>query len=137
MNETRLIWFQAKAAQIKIDRLVETAHVYLHKKERILFFVEDAKALQYVDELLWKVPATSFLPHISSDAPTDELIVITTTKQNLNQAHAAFNLCSTPLLLPFRTVYDFEDLTSPHKQQLSSLRYDAYKNAHFSIEARS
>ena len=94
--------------------------------------------MQFVDELLWKSPQVSFLPHIATDEPTSELIAITRSKQNVNGAKIAFNLCSTPLLIegPFRIIYDFEDLTSPSKQQLSALRFDAYKKAGFLIEAK-
>ena len=37
---------------------------------------------------------------------------------------------------PFRIIYDFEDLTSPNKQHLSALRFEAYKQAGYTIEAR-
>lgn len=115
--------------------MAETAQLHFQKKEKLLLFVEDEKAQKFVDELLWKFPATSFLPHVISDSETEEWIVISRTKQNLNGAKNAFNLCSTPLLLPFRLIYDFEDLTASNKQTLSNLRFDAYKQNHFSIEA--
>jgi hypothetical protein len=64
--------------------------------------------------------------------------VIAKVKKNVNQARVAFNLCPTPLLIegPFRIIYEFEDLTAPNKKNLSSLRFDAYKQEKFLIEAR-
>lgn len=134
----RIVLFQVRDAQTKVRRLVETAHLHFERKEHLMIFVEDGKALQYVDELLWKFPETSFLPHLLTDSPTTEWIAISKDKKNLNQARFAFNLCPTPLLIeaPFQTLYDFEDLTSPAKKNFSSLRFDAYKKAHFLIEAR-
>ncbi|MDE3046341.1 MAG: DNA polymerase III subunit chi [Verrucomicrobiota bacterium] len=135
---TRAVFFQTREAKTKTLRLLEIAATHFERKEHLLILVEDEKAMDYVDELLWKSPPTSFLPHIATNGPTTELIAITRTKQNINQARSAFNLCSTPLLIegPFRLIYDFEDLTSPGKQQLSALRFDAYKKAGFLIEAR-
>jgi DNA polymerase IIIc chi subunit len=135
---TRVVLFQVKDAKEKLLRLAETASFHFERKELILILVEDEKAEQYVDELLWKVPATSFLPHTVINASSKEFVAITRTKQNLNQAHYAFNLCPTPLLIdgPFRIIYDYEDLTTPHKKQLSSYRFDAYKKASWAIEAR-
>src|SRR5690606_13651721 len=115
-----------------------TAHLHFEKKEPFLILVEDLLAQEFVDELLWKSPPTSFFPHLATDEPTRELVAITKTKTNVNGAKIAFNLCSTPLLIegPFKIIYEFEDLTAPNKKNLSSLRFDAYKQEGFLIEAR-
>lgn len=133
----RVVFFQVRDTKLKLQRLVEIAQTHFEKNDPFLIFVEDAKAQTFVDDLLWKLPETSFLPHISTDDTTKELIAITKSKANINQARAAFNLCPTPLLLtaPIRLIYEFEDLTSPAKKELSSLRFDAYKQSHCLIEA--
>src|SRR3990167_9184306 len=135
---TRAVFFQVREPKAKLACLAETAAAKFERKEHLLILVEDEKAMQYVDELLWKSPETSFLPHIATDELTTELIAITRSKKNVNLSRIAFNLCSTPLLIegPFRIIYDFEDLTSPSKQQLSAVRFDAYKKAGFLIEAK-
>jgi len=135
---TRVIFFQVKDPQTKIKVITEMVQSHFNKKEHCLILVEDEKAQIFVDNLLWKTPETSFLPHVSSDVPTTELVAITKTKNNVNQAKVAINLCSTPLILdtPFRTIYELEDLSNPNKNRLSSLRFDAYKAAHFLIESR-
>ena len=133
----RAVFFQVFDAGMKRNRIVETAHTHFSKKESIIFFVEGEKARDFVDDLLWKLPTTSFLPHVVSEVPIQELIVITKSKINLNDAFFAFNLCSTPLLLPrLKIVYEFEDLSAPNKQNLSSLRFSAYKQAEFILESR-
>ena len=123
---------------MKLQRIAEAAQSHFEKKEPFLILVEDSRSQQFVDELLWKIPETSFLPHIASDDPVKDLIAISKMKKNVNGARVAFNLCPTPLLIegPFRIIYEFEDLTSPSKKSLSSLRFDAYKQAGFLIEAR-
>lgn len=135
----RVVFFQVQQAKEKIDRLIETVTTHFEKGDCVILFVEDEKAAHYVDDLLWKTPPTSFLPHSISDFPTKEAIAITRMKANINEAKYAFNLCSTPLLIdpPFKIVYEYEDLTSPAKQQTSALRFDAYKKASWLIEARA
>jgi len=134
---TRVVFFQVQDAKLKLEKIAEMAHFHFAKKEPFLIFVEDIKAQSFVDELLWKFPDTSFLPHLASDDNTKELVTITKSKKNVNVAKAAFNLCPTPLLIEgsFRILYEFEDLTSPAKKELSNLRFDAYKKAHYLIEA--
>ena len=114
------------------------AHFHFGKKEPLLIFVEEEKAEKFVDELLWKHPETSFLPHICTEGPTNDYIAITKSKNNINNAHIAFNLCPTSLFLeePLKIIYEFEDLSAPIKKNLSSARFDSYKKAGFFIEAR-
>jgi DNA polymerase-3 subunit chi len=135
---TRVIFFQVQNPQTKLIRICEAARTHFEKKERFIFFVEDAKAASFVDELLWKMPEMSFLPHIASDEETQEWVAITKSKKNVNGARVAFNLCPTPLLVesPFRIIYELEDMTAPMKQKLSGIRFDRYKEARFLIEAR-
>lgn len=138
VSNTRIVFFQVADNPTKLKRIVEMAHAHFEKKEPFLIVVEDEKSQKFVDELLWRLPLTSFLPHIASDAPTTDLIVITKVKNNVNQAQAVFNLCPTYLLIEgsIRSIYEFEDLSTPSKKNLSSQRFDAYKQAGFSIEAR-
>lgn len=138
-NLPRVIFFQVKTASEKLEKIGQTARVHFLKKEPFLILVDNNKGEQFVDELLWTLPKTSFLPHIATDSPSQEKIVITKIKKNLNQAHYVFNLCSTPLFIEgfFKIIYEFEDLTLPSKKNLSTLRFNAYKEAHFPIESYS
>ena len=127
--EPRAIFFSVRSAQEKIDRLIQTALEYFQKKERLLFFVEDDRGLQFVDDLLWSYPKESFLPHSIASEDSQEWITITKGKTNVTQTKVAFNLCSTPLLVEMAVIYDFEDQTTPQKQMLSQLRFEAYRKA--------
>ncbi len=136
---TRVIFFQVRSPIAKLKILCETAKTHFKLKEHFLILVEDATAQEFVGDLLWKTPETSFLPHVTADEMTKEFVAITKTKNNVNCAKVAFNLCSTPLVIqdPFRIIYEFEDLTNPNKNKLSSLRFDAYKACRFLIESRA
>jgi DNA polymerase IIIc chi subunit len=137
LSLTRVVFFQVADAGSKLKRITETARSHFRKSEPFLFFVEDEKALNFVDELLWKFPETSFLPH-SAEPKEHVRIAITKTKTNINGAHYGFNLCPTPLLLPgFKIIYEFEDLTVPSKKSLSTLRFNAYKQARMPLETRT
>ena|SRR3990167_5536848 len=129
----QVLLYSVRDNRTKLLRIAETAQASFHQAERILFFVEDERAAQFLDEFFWKTPETAFLPHAIHSL--SDWISISIEKKNINQAKAAFNLCPTPLLIhpPFRTIYDFEDLTHPDKRRLSALRFDAYKKAGFSI----
>jgi DNA polymerase IIIc chi subunit len=137
-SSTRCIFFQVRDNRSKLKKIIDTARLHFERKEPFLIFVEDLKAQEFVDELLWKNPPTSFFPHLATDEMTTELVAITKIKTNVNGAKTAFNLCPTPLLIegPFKMIYEFEDLTAPNKTNLSSLRFDAYKQEGFLIEAR-
>ena len=134
----RIVLFQVRDPKLKLARLAEIGAFHFERKEHLIIFADDDKAVQFVDEFLWKTPSTSFLPHAALNEASSELIAVTKVKKNLNSARFAFNLCSTPLYIegPFKAIYDFEDLTTPAKQQLSALRFDAYKKSQYLIESR-
>ncbi|HSX10255.1 MAG TPA: DNA polymerase III subunit chi [Chlamydiales bacterium] len=137
-SNTRVVFFQVRDNASKLKRIAEVAHTHFERKEPLLILVDDDRSAQFVDELLWKMPETSFLPHVATDDTTTDWVAIAKAKKNVNSAHIAFNLCPTPLLIegPFRIIYEFEDLTTPNKKNLSSLRFDAYKSSGYLIEAR-
>lgn len=137
MSTSKVVFFQVRDNGAKIQKIVETAHVHFEKKEPLLILVEDAKAQSFVDELLWKTPATSFLPHISTDIEVKEMVAIAKVKKNVNNASIAFNLCPTPLFIEgtFRTIYEFEEMGHPSKKNIVAAKIDAYRNAGYIIEA--
>lgn len=125
-------FLQVKTAEQKLFHVVQKAELHFRKKDYFLIFVEDEKIEQFVDDLLWKLPLESFLPHKILENFEKIPVGITRTKKNFNEAKIAFNLCPTPLLLPgFRKIYEFEDLSSPTKQKLSSLRFSSYRQASY------
>ncbi|KKL09215.1 hypothetical protein LCGC14_2568050, partial [marine sediment metagenome] len=114
-----------------------TGIYHFERKEHLLIQVQDDTALKFVDELLWKTPKESFLPHSISDDYTSDYIVITKSKNNLNKAKYLFNL--SPDLIDFnpiyKIIYDFDDYTSPKKQEKSKKRFEVYRQAGLKIES--
>lgn len=66
-NRIKVFLISAKNPQDKILKLGMIAKKYFNKKEALVFLVEDEKAANFLDNLLWEIPKESFLPHACSD----------------------------------------------------------------------
>lgn len=134
---SKIVFFQVKDSAAKIARIVETSLSHFQNKESLLILVPDFHALEFVDNLLWRHPEESFLPHAPIEAPSKELIAITCRPENLNQASFVFNLRPSPLLwsTPPKLIYELEDFSSPEKKAASHLRFQAYRNAGYPISS--
>lgn len=119
-------FFTVKETAAKLRKITEVAQDYLRKKELLIILVSDQTALEFVDELLWRLPEEGFLPH-----PTTLLQIDTQARE----AAAIFNLRALPYLeKPYvHTIFEFEDYTSTEKLQLSKQRYASYRDAHYAI----
>lgn len=115
-----VIFFPIHTAPEKLSKITETARLHFTRSEPILFFVPDETAWKFLNELLWKIPPESFLPHPS------KLIHI---RLKLDpQVLAVFNLCPDPVPHNgLKTLYEFEDHSSPDRKQLSDAKYQTYK----------
>lgn len=134
----RVIFFLVKEVKVKLQKIIQVSQFHFSKREHLLLSVQDPTAIKFLDELLWKEPEESFLPHSISDLPTEDLLVLTMQKKNLNRSKYLFNLCPTPLLFETQSkiIYELEDATSPNKHLLSQQRIQAYKAAKYPIESR-
>lgn len=136
-SNTRVVFFQVKTAKEKLSRICDVTSFHFGRKEHLLIYAPDQKAEEFVDDLLWKQPAESFLPHSISQANTEDWILITRKKEDFGRTRFIFNLRPTPLLQDkFRIIYELEDLTSLNKKMLSQKRFEAYKSVGWIIEAR-
>jgi DNA polymerase IIIc chi subunit len=138
-SSKRIIFFQVNTTELKLKKIVETAIFHFDRSENFQIFVPDKASLKFVDELLWKIPYGSFIPHSTDEGNTSEKIVVTTIKQNLNNASGIFNLCSediTTLLPSCNIIYELEDMTSSLRQKLSHDKYKKYKELGITIEQR-
>ncbi len=140
-----IVFFQVASPQDKLKKLCAVAWEHFNQKERLLILAPDLKARNFVDELLWRLPLESFLPHLATDMPCQEFIVITTSLDNLNDAPYLFNLRPTPLpisstekkwsLEGIKKIYEFDELSPPEKRASCETRYRAYKEAGYPISS--
>jgi len=135
--KNKVIFYQIHNTKIKLIKIIQNAMYHFERKEKLLIQVQDDLSLKFTDELLWKLPKESFLPHIVSEEQCDDFIVITKSAQNINNANYLFNLCQDLVNInqSFKIIYDFDDYTSNHKQYKSQKRFEIYKNANFLIES--
>lgn len=133
----QVIFYTIQNSREKLKKITEISYNYFLKKEPFLIFVADAKALSYLDDFLWSYPQEGFFPHTPSNQKTTDIVTITTTRENLNHAKFILNLCPSPLLFdpPIQKIYEFEDLSSPIKQNFSQTRFRSYRQAGYSIES--
>lgn len=136
MNDmTSVTLLKVSDNQAKLQRICETIRQHFESGNAVIVFVPNQDAAKYVDELLWRMPEESFIPHAISNTSSKDPIVITTEPKNLNQAKIMLNLCPgiSPLSGDFQSVYDLIDETHPSKVELSAQRLAAYKSNGFSV----
>lgn len=121
----------------KLKSICETVHRHFLLKQPILITAPNEEAAQFIDQLLWKMPEESFIPHTLCNASNEDLVVVTTSQANLNKAIAVFNLCpqASPLAGQVDIIYELYDATHPAKEDLSKQRQSAYASQGFPIKA--
>ena len=127
MNLPNVIFFAVKQTEKKLLKICTLAALHLQNKEPLLILLSDKTAYDFVDDLLWKLPKESFIPHPSS--------FLHLSLETTFEAPFLLNLRSTAYLEPknFKTIYELEDSTSSDRAQLSKQRYLAYRQAGHSI----
>ncbi len=132
----RATFFQVKSDQLKQGKLVAMAEEHFEKKEPFLFKVPHQKGCEYLDLLLWRLPRESFIPHSIQSGPSNDLIVITASDQNPNNARSIFNLTGKAVENNdqfFSHIYEFEDLATPEKNRIAQEHYKVYKQQGYNI----
>jgi DNA polymerase IIIc chi subunit len=130
-SEVRIHLLQVKNKQIKLGKIVKIAALYFEKREPLLLKVPSREAADYLDLLLWRYPKESFIPHVVQDQPTRDLIVITSSSKNPNEARSIFNLTPEPIENKnffFTQIYEFEGKEENHLKQ-----YQAYKERGYTL----
>ena len=136
MNPTcKIVFVSIQNNAQKIDKLCFICKDCFLKKVPLLLLTETGEASQFLDALLWKYPKTSFLPH--GLAPSKELLQLSMTPSHIDDCQNIFNLTSKPLELPkqAQTIYEFEDFSSPEKQEISKKKFTFYRALGFSISS--
>lgn len=138
-NTAKLVTFlKVMDNTAKAKRISDAVNHYFLQNISVLITVPNDQAAQYIDQLLWRLPDSSFLPHQLTQSPSKELIVITTAQDNVNQAKTLINLCPEATQIPdqFITIIELLDHTSPEKLLLSQQRQAAYQSLGYTIQER-
>lgn len=120
----------------KLYKLCTLIHAHFAKNDRMLIYVTTNEAALYLDQLLWKMPEESFMPHAIASSATKEPIVITTSAANINQATTLINL-SPSIAQNFNSIhliYELLDLTSKEKEAVSQTKKTLYQTAGHLVE---
>jgi DNA polymerase-3 subunit chi len=128
---SKVLFYRVKDNTAKLHLICSKAQEAFKQEKRLLIAVPNLQAAQYIDTLLWRQPAESFLPHVITDSSVSEWIAITIQDQhNVNQAVRLLNLCSSPspLYQHVEEVYDLFDETHPEKVELSQQRVQFYQS---------
>lgn len=135
MQKPNIIFIPVFSNQQKLGSICHYIQHHFEVGDNVLVVAPNEQATRYIDELLWKFSPESFLPHIASNAPSSEKVVITSVAQNLNQALVLINLCAevSPIAEHFNVVYELYDQTHPEKLAQSQRRQQIYTSKQFTI----
>jgi DNA polymerase-3 subunit chi len=128
MTATVTFWKVTDSKQ-KVSCVSTLVNRFFHQAQRQLIVVPNQQAADYIDNLLWRFPKESFVPHTISSQPIQAAVVITMSTENLNNAGIVINLCPTVTQLGQSTqqVHELFDCTDPAKEQQSSQRKAEYE----------
>jgi len=120
----------------KVQKLCSLVSSHFTKKDKVLITVPSNEAAVYLDQLLWKIPEESFVPHSIAHSTTKEQVVITTTLSNINQASILINLSGNlhPNPGSAALIYELLDMTSREKEAVSRQKQEAYRQAGHHVE---
>jgi DNA polymerase IIIc chi subunit len=137
-SNKKVIFFKVLDVKTKLLRILQTSLRHFENKEKLLIKAFDEASLKFVDDLLWKEPKSSFLPHVIATDFVEDFIVLTKSFKNLNNSYYMFNLCQDIIDINdyFKVIYDFDDHTSKVKKDSSNKRYQLYRKLNFNIEQR-
>jgi DNA polymerase-3 subunit chi len=124
----KIIFLKVVTNQEKLLHLTKTIQRHFDMGEKISILCPSLKVAEYIDELLWRMPEDSFIPHKTLSAPSSEHVAITCQGENFNNAQILINLCKDIPAQPlqFQVVYDLFDQTDAAKEDLSRARFSSY-----------
>jgi DNA polymerase IIIc chi subunit len=134
-QKPKLIFLSVANNKEKLKFISDIVAKHFHQAEPILILVASDEAALYIDQLLWKSPEESFIPHAIVHATSKERVAISKSKSNFNQAAVLINLRPDAAveIEGVHIIYDLIDLTHSSKEELSHLRQKTYESAGYSI----
>lgn len=107
MRNKKVLFFKVQTNNDKLRKIITTSQYHFDKKIPLTILVPNEKVQEYIDELLWKSPPVSFLPHGTDNSETIQIKVF--SKEDSYQKHI-FNLCPFEILpSSFMSIYELDD----------------------------
>jgi DNA polymerase IIIc chi subunit len=134
----QVLFFTVRNASDKVRVLKKTVESHSASKENIAIISPDFKTIEFISDLLWSHPKTSFLPHSCSLAlPMNDRVLIATAPLTQESYPFVFNLCPSPQSLPptVKILYELEDLSHPNKVISFQEKLQFYKNKNYIISS--
>lgn len=131
----KVIFIPVSTNKAKLQVITATAQQHFLARIPLTFYVANSEAAHYIDNLLWKSPPDSFIPHSIDGTHPFEWIHITTQLSLPSSTRHLFNL--SPQIEDsfkyFEIIYDFNDSTDPVKSELSKKRKENYLHRGFAF----
>lgn len=130
-----IIFLEVKSGKEKMELLLQKAKEHFEKRQKLFFLAENENVKKYVDELLWKEPKSSFLPHACDDLSSPLVIVDSLILPSMSRY--IFNLTKSALSLeePFRLVYELDDSSSEEKKNIVKEKFHYYSSKKYEIQS--
>lgn len=123
-------FLKAASPQQKLSQVTSTVEKLFLEGKRIQILGPSDEALKFIDELLWTYKPESFLPHMVAGTPSKEVVVLSKSSANLNNADVLINLLPslppTDFFKAFSMVYELLDETTPEKKAQADLKVAAW-----------
>lgn len=127
-TKPEVVFLNASDANTKLRRIVKTVQEHFFAGDKVLILVPNQPSEEYIDQLLWRMPEDSFIPHVIANTTTDERVVITSEPCNFNQARIIINLKPEACEITEGIVklYEFMDESTPQKAEQSRKKVEWY-----------
>lgn len=123
-------FFETETNKHKLELICKLSQKCFVENKKLLILVPSLEAAHYIDQLLWKHPQESFLPHVVSDLITACPIAITMqASENVNCATYLLNLTNrpAPAIERIEWIYEFVDKTNQQKNQEAEYKKKNYE----------
>lgn len=130
-TQPKVIFHPVKSSAAKLKTISDIVANAFAAGEKMLIVVPSTEAAAYIDQLLWRMPEESFVPHvIAAKSVPNRIVIAVNPTQNFNQAAILLNLSPavSPIVDQFAEVHELFDETDPTKAEQSIQRQKHYDN---------
>lgn len=115
----------------KLHTICALAHLHFYKKDSFHILTQNNTAAAYIDDLLWKFPVESFLPH--GRVGSGELLQIIIEGESSIQPAYLLNLSENHSVTADKVLYELLDESHPQKKAISEKKLQFYQSHNFEV----